>query len=392
MNFQFNSEEIAFRQEVTELIDKELPADWVAYVAPTLGGFEIRTKQEWQLFKHMARLFGQKGWLALTWSKEYDRQSQSHMRSLIFVEEVSYRGAPGLDRVGVQMLAPTLIKYGSEDQKRSFLEPIAKGETCWCEAFSEPGAGSDLASLQTRATKDGHYFTVNGQKTWTTNAHIADWCVLLARTDMHQQRHRGLGFFLIDIRAPGITVRPLRNMAGGIELNEVFFDDVRVPRENMVGEENQGWYIAMDMLSQERASIPPVAIARRIVDELTNYMKNSKTGNERLARELLVQMVIEMEIARLLCYRVAFEQDKGIDRPWVAAISRVYQTKMFKHLADISMQLLGLYGLLDRSSKWTPLKGTVKHLYLNSFAGSLATGTSEIQKNVIARIGLGLPI
>lgn len=391
MDFKFSNEQEAFRQEVKEFLDSELPTGWVGYEAPTLGTVETETEHDWEFFKCMGRKFGEKDWLSLSWPKEYGGQARSHIDSLILAEEIAYRGAPGIDRLGVQMVAPTLIDHGTEAQKKRYLAPIARGEIFWCEVFSEPEAGSDLASLQTRAVRDDDNFIINGQKSWSTNAHHADFCILLARTDMQLRRHRGLSFFLVDMKTSGISIYPVKTMAGGVELNDVFFEDVRVPTENMVGEQNQGWYVAMDLLSRERASIPPIGIARSIIDDLINYAKTVPVREKQLTKNLLAQMAIETEIARLFCYRVAWQQDNGINAESSAAISRAYQTKVIKNLSNVAMQLLGLYGLLDKTSKWVPLRGKIEHLYLNSFAGSFATGTSEIQKNVIAMKGLGLP-
>ncbi len=396
MDFKFSHEEETFRQEVKEFLDKELPPDWVGYVGGTMAFLHSETDEEWEFFKRMTRKLGQKGWLALTWPKEYGGQARPHVESLILDEEMVYRGGNMINGAGAKMLAPTLIEYGTEEQKNQHLPGIAAGEKDWCQGFSEPEAGSDLASVQTRAVEDGNYFTINGQKTWTSIAHRADWCFMLARTDTQLPRHRGLSFFLVDMTTPGITVHPIKDMLGNTELNEVFFEDVRAPRENMVGDKNQGFYIAMALLNYERTDIGPVATARRIIDDLISYMKVNQTKEEsptqnRLARNTLAEMAIDTEIARLLCYQVAWQQDKGIATEWGAAMARMYPIQMIKRVANGAMKLLGLYGQLAKTSKWAPVWGKIEHLYLNSFEGSFAGGTAEIQRTIIATRGLGLP-
>lgn len=396
MDFKFSHEEELFRQEIREFLNKELVPDWVGHIGPTMGQVEAEDDKSWEFFKNMAHQLAQRGWLSLTWPKEYGGQARSHIDSFILREEMAYRGAPGIDGVAIKMIGPTLIDYGTEEQKGEHLPPIAKGEKFWCELFSEPNAGSDLASLQTTGVEDGNCFIINGQKVWATLAHRADWGFMLARTDTQLARHRGLSFFLIDMTTPGITIRPIKNMLGAEDFNEVFFEDVRVPKQNMVGEKNGGWYIAMALLSYERADIEPIGIARSIIDDITSYIKigQAKEGilaRDQLAKQMIAEMATNAEIARLICYKVAWQQDKGIANEWDAAMARAYQIKMIQHTANSGMQLLGLYGLLDKDSRWAPLRGKIERLYLNSVGGRFASGTAEIHKTIIAIRGLGLP-
>lgn len=391
MNFQFTVEQEKFRQEVRTFLDTELPPGWVDYIGPTIDDTVVNREDGWQVFKDMARKLGDKGWLSLFWSKEYGGQSCSYVDYLIFLEEIARCGSPGYNAIGAKMLAPTLIDYGTEEQKKRYLKPIAKGQEFWCEGFSEPGAGSDLASLQTKAIKDGNHFIINGQKTWSTFADYSDWCCLLARTELHSRRSRGLSFFLVDLSTPGVNVNSIKNILGEPDFSEIFFEDVRVPKENLVGGENEGWQVAQALLSYERAAIAPVAVVQTMIERLVNYIKVTPERHWANSRHTLAQLAIEAEIGRLICYRVAWLQDKRMATVQDAAISRLYSSELLKRAASVAMQLLGLYGQLDEREGMAPLRGWIEHLYLASIGATIITGTSEIQKNIIALAGLGLP-
>jgi len=391
MDFQFSKEQKKFRQEVRAFLDAELPPGWVDYIGPTIDDTVVNREDGWQVFKDMARKLGEKGWLSMFWPEEYGGQSCSHIDYLIFLEEIARRGSPGYNAVGAKMLAPTLIDYGNEEQKQRHLKPIARGEEFWCQGFSEPGAGSDLASLQTKAIKDGNHFIINGQKTWSTFADYSDWCCLLARSDPYSKRHKGLSFFLVDLSTPGVTVRSIKNILGEPDFSEIFFEDVRVPKGNMVGRENEGWQVVQAFLSYERASIAPVAVVQTLIDGLANYIKATPERERTNSRQTLAQLAIEAEVGRLICYRVAWLQDKGMATSQDAAMSRLYSTELLKRAATAAMKLLGLYGQLDQREGIAPLRGWIEHLYLACIGATIAAGTSEIQKNIIALAGLGLP-
>ena len=258
MDFRFSETEEKFRQELLEFLDRELPAGWGEGPAPS-------PDDEWAETLRMRRKLAERGWLTMHWPPEYGGQGASPILSLIFNEEMSYRGAPGRDAFGARMLGPTLMIYGTEEQKRQFLPPVARGEVQWCQGYSEPQAGSDLASLSTRAEDEGDYFRVNGSKVWTSLAHRADWMMVLVRTDPEAPKHRGISFLLVDMKSPGVEVRPIMNMAGTHEFNEVFFDDVQVPKGNLVGEKDRGWYVAVTLLGlrevrhRVRRYQPPIA-------------------------------------------------------------------------------------------------------------------------------------
>jgi alkylation response protein AidB-like acyl-CoA dehydrogenase len=391
VNFEFTAEQERFRQEVRSFLDKELPSDWEDYTGTAIDDTVVPREDGWQVFKDMARKLGEKGWLSLFWPKEYGGQSCSLVDYLIFLEEIASRGSPGYNAVGSKMLAPTLFEYGTEEQKERHLKLIAKGEEFWCEAFTEPNAGSDIASLQTKAVKDNNDYIINGQKTWSTFAKYADWCCLLARTDAELKRHRGISFFLVDLSTPGVTVRPIIDIQGEPDFGEIFFEDARVPKANLVGGENEGWKVVQTMLSYERIAIGPVTAARSLIDRLVKYMKDTPERRWQNARQTLAQLRVEAEIGRLICYRLAWLHDKGMATAHDAAMARLYGTELLKRAARIAIELLGLYGQLDKKDSRAPLHGWFKHLYLSSIGVTIAAGTSEILKNIIISSGLKLP-
>ena len=391
MDFAFSAEQNRFRQEVRTFLERELPPDWVGYLGGTTGDHVVESSQGWQVFKDIAAKLGRKGWLSLTWPREYGGQARSYVDYLIFAEEIARRGSPGYNPIAVKMLAPTLIDYGTEEQKERYLKPIARGEQFWCEGFSEPGAGSDLASLQTKAVKDGNHFIINGQKTWGTFAKHSGWCFVLARSDPHSQRYKGLSFFLVDLSTPGVSVSPIKNLAGESSLGEIFFEDARIPGENLVSKESEGWRVAQTLLAHERTSIEFVAMVKNLIEETMKYLKANPGIAPVSARDSLARLAIEAEIGRLLNYRVAWQHDQGVTTDLYASAAKLYSTELFKRAASAAMRLIGPYGQLDKKEAIAPLSGWIEHMYLVSFGATIAAGTSEIQKNIIALRGLSLP-
>jgi alkylation response protein AidB-like acyl-CoA dehydrogenase len=391
LDFEFTAEQERFRQEVRAFLDAELPPRWAGYVGGTTGDHVSGSSDGWQVFKDIARKLGEKGWPSLFWPKEYGGEARSYVDYLIFAEEIARRGSPGYNPVSTKMLAPTLFDYGTEQQKERHLKPIARGEEFWCEGFSEPGSGSDLASLQTKAVKDGNYFIINGQKTWSTFANYSDWCCLLARSDPNSRRSKGLSFFLVDLATPGVTVRPIRNLAGESSFCEIFFEDAKIPSENIVGKENEGWPVAQALLGHERTSIEFVAMVQSMIEEMVKYLKANPQMPSIHSRHSLAKLAIDTEIGRLVNYQVAWLRDKGIATDWYAAMAKLYSTELFKRAASAAMKLLGLYGQLDKKENMASIQGWVEHMYLVSFGATIAAGTSEIQKNIIALRHLGLP-
>jgi alkylation response protein AidB-like acyl-CoA dehydrogenase len=286
--------------------------------------------------------------------------------------------------------------HGTEEQKREFLPPIARGDVVWCQLFSEPGSGSDLASLQTRAVADGDDFVVNGQKIWTSGAHHSDWAILLARTDPDAPKHRGITYFLVDMKSPGVEVRPLVNMLNGHAFNEVFLENVRIPRRNVVGEINRGWYVGATTLDFERSGIGRFAGSRRQLEEMTGFARQTPHNGGTLIdvpgiRFALADRTIETTVGRDLAYRVAWMQSAGKIPNYEASMVKLYGSELQQRIAATAMQMLGLSGQLLEGSPRAPLDGRIPAGYMASMSSTIAAGTSEIQRNIIATRGLGLP-
>ncbi len=395
MDFQLTPEQMALRKEFEDFFQEEMEK------APPLGAENIYDNDEaWEFHCYMARRLGEKGWISRPWPRAYGGQEASILEQVLFNEVKAYHRAPGIDIQGVCMLAPTLLASANEEQKQRHLPPIARGEIMWCQGWSEPNAGSDLASLTTRAIRQGDYYIINGQKTWTSGAHRAKWCFMLARTDPSQARHRGLSFFLVEMNSPGLNLRPVRAMNGTHMFNEMFFDDVKVPKENMVGEENRGWYVSLMTMNFERSSIGFMAEAKRNLEELIEFCKETKNDGKRLSdrplvRTLLAQLTIEVEVGLALSYKVAWLQEKGEAFVIPAAIAgcagKVYGSELGQRLAYAGSRILGLYGQVKADSKWSPLKGRFESSYQECVSLNMGGGTSEIMRNVIAMRGLELP-
>ena len=389
MDLKLTPEQEAFRQEVRSFLDKELPSDWMG--GPISFAYVDReTEMKWR------KMLAEKGWNTMGWPKEYGGQGASPMMQTIFLDEWYYRGAPGLDTFGLELLGPTLMIHGTEEQKREHLAGIARGEVVWCQGFSEPESGSDLASLQTRAVEDGDDYIISGQKIWSSYAQYADRMFLLARTDPEAPKHRGITFFLMDMDSPGITVRPIQEMTGESSFNEEFFDSVRVPKANIVGEVNRGWYVAMTLLDFERTGIGHPAGGRRILDLLVRYAQETTLngrplGEDPIIKHKLAEVAVSLEVSRILAYNVAWLQSQGTVPNKEASILRLLSSQTSQKLAAAGMELLGMKGQLEEGSKYAPLKGFIKDQYLFSLSYTIESGTQEIQRNVIATRGLGLP-
>jgi len=388
MDFYFTDEEEQFRSELKQFLDDNLPDDWL--------GQEPYDEDVWGFSLEMRRKLGQKGWLAMSWPREYGGQNASAGKNVIYAEEMGYYRAPGRDVQGVGFLGPCLIHHGNEGQRRTHLKAITEGTVTWCQGFSEPESGSDLASLKTAAVEDGDEYVITGQKIWSSGAHHADWCHLLARTDSEAPKHRGITYFLIDMKTPGIDVRPIEDMSGKRRFNEIFLDKVRVPKENVIGEVNRGWYAAMSTLDFERTSIEVSANARRLVEDLRGYASEATyNGGVLLGRDsvrgALTNMSVEAEVSRLLSYRVMWMQSRDMIPNHEASMAKAFGSEMLQRAANAGMRILGLTSQLVEGSKWAPLQGIVERLYLTSVSNSIAGGTSEIQRGIIARRGLDLP-
>jgi len=387
MEFKFTAEHEALRKEVREFLAEALPNRGTGPVRPT-------SQENWEEQLAFNKKLAQKGWIAPAWPKEYGGLGWSHINQMIFSEELSYAGAPDGGRVfNVGMIGPTLIVHGTPEQKAEHLPRITNAEVTWCQGYSEPGAGSDLASLQTRAVRDGDDYVVNGQKIWTTGAHHADWCFLLVRTDPDAPKHKGISFLLVDMKTPGITVRPLVNMAGYHEFNEVFFEDVRVPVRNRVGEENRGWYVAMTLLDFERSNVASIAANQRQLELLMQTWRERRSGESYrdILRHRLADLWIANETGRMLAYRIAWMQEAGRIPNYESSVIKVFATELAQRITNFGINLFGPAGALEPDSKYAVANGVFEKGHLVNVAPTIYSGSNEIQRNIIAQRGLGLP-
>lgn len=391
MDFGFSQQEEAFRKEVREFIQREFPSELRWHFRPALAASIFGLDDEgWKLMKTMGRKLGAKGWLSLSWPEEYGGQNSLFLQNIVF-EEALYHNCPGIDPHGAAFLAPTLIRFGNEEQKKRHLPGIARGEISWCELLSEPDSGSDLASLKTQATEEGDYYVINGQKIWNSGAHRADWGFILVRTDPSLPRHRGLSYFVVDMKTPGITVNPIINMLGEHEFNEVFLDNVRIPKENLVGDKNRGWYVTMATLDFERLAHMFYPATRAYLEHLAEYIKQTQKPLDPVLRNRLAELLAECEMVRLIHYRALWMMEKGSVPTYEAAIDKMYNCELAQRAAELGMQILGHYGGLIEGSKFACLNGWPSFYYLDTAAYTIMGGTSEIDRNVIAVRGLGLP-
>ncbi|MSQ07946.1 MAG: acyl-CoA dehydrogenase [Dehalococcoidia bacterium] len=394
MRFTFNQEEEAFRAELRAFLDERLPPGWT-------GPADESQDADWTLTMSIRRELARRGWLTMSWPVEYGGRAASPMMSLVFAEEMAYRRAPGNDRFGTRMIGPILMSFGSDEQKRAHLPAIARADVQWCQGYSEPDSGSDLASLKTRAVDAGDHFVVNGGKVWTSLAHRAGWMFMLARTGPDEPRHRGISMLLVDMTTPGITVRPIINMAGSHSFNQVTFDDVRVPRTGLVGALNDGWRVGTALLNFERANIDYVAWAQRTLDELKDFARSSPgraPGAARLSddpdvRRRIAEFEIQIEQARLITYEAAWRQAKGENPVMEASMSKLLGSEVNLRVHEFGVEMLGMYGQLEPGSApgGPGLDGRITKLRFYFTSGPILAGTSEIQRNIIAQRGLGLP-
>ncbi|HWJ95221.1 MAG TPA: acyl-CoA dehydrogenase family protein [Telluria sp.] len=398
MNLNFTSEDLAFRQEVRDFIATSLPPDIQHKV---INGLVLDSTDytRWQKVLHA------KGWGGAAWPVEFGGTGWSAVQQYIFEEECAAAGAPRMIPFGLKMVAPVIMRYGSPAQQQRFLPKILAAEEWWCQGYSEPGSGSDLASVKTRAVRDGNQYIVNGQKTWTTQGHYADWIFCLVRTDPEAKAQRGISFLLIDMKTPGITVRPIITMDGAHEVNEVWFEDVRVPVENLVGEENAGWTYAKFLLGHERTNIAGIGIAKRELARLKRIASlETKNGKPLLKDPLFASRIAQVEIdltaLEITNLRVlSAEAERRAPGP-EASILKIKGTEIQQAITELLVQAAGPYGLPLRREAMaagyqgdavgpfyaTPLAAN----YLNMRKLSIYGGSNEIQKNIISQMILGL--
>ncbi len=386
-----SDEEIGRRVE--SWLRENLPTEWVAAVdaGDDEAIREARTGFDQRAF--LAKL-GESGWAQPTWPVEYCGQGLTPVQARV-VEEVKtrYRTPRSWNIIGLGMGAPTVLQWGTHDQKLRFLPPIARDEEIWCQLFSEPGSGSDVAGLSTRAVRDGDEWIVNGQKVWTTLAHVAKRGMLVARTDPDAPKHKGLSYFIIDMEAPGVEVRPLKQITGDAEFNEVFFTDLRVPDANRLGEVGQGWSVATETLMNERVALSGAGstidtVGGGPVDDLVRFAKATGAWGDAVARQRLMKALSEGRLIRVTNYRAAAQRKSGRPGP-EGSITKLFQAEYNKRLQELAIDLLGATGAAwDEADADT--QGRVRG-FLRSRANTIEGGTSEIMRNILGDRVLGLP-
>jgi alkylation response protein AidB-like acyl-CoA dehydrogenase len=391
MDFELTQEEKAHRKEYFEVckeLEKKRPPSFVGLEAV----FEI--DECWEFHLHCAKEFAKRGWLALAWPPEYGG-SGTMMDKVLFAEARGYHGIAGVDIFGVQMLAPTLLQAASDAIKKEFLPPISRGEVMWCELWSEPNAGSDLATLATTAIKKGDEYIINGQKTWNTGAHRADWGFGVFKTDPAARKHHNITFILHDMKTPGITVRPIPYIDGGAPFAEVYFDDVHVPAKNIVGQENEGWAIVNLLAGFERSGMGEIMGMYRELEELVKYCNETKRNGQPLAKDPLVrnrvaQLACELEAAKAIAYRIADLQNRNEMALMDASAAKIFYSELGERFAFVATDIAGPYGQV-KNSRWAPMHGAWEKAFQECFVTIISMGTNEIQRNIIAWYGLGLP-
>lgn len=390
MDFRLTAAEAEFRRQVHDWLVANLPPGWgtPSYQKPEEPAEKVAFARRWQRQLHEG------GWAGLHWPREYGGRGATPIEQFLFAEEYTRLGAPAMIDIGVGpgLTGPTLIHHGTDAQKRRFLPRILTGHDVWCQGFSEPNAGSDLANCRTRAELEGDEFRVTGQKIWTSYARFADWCILIVRTDPQAPKHKGLTFLLVDMKSPGITIRPLVEMTGVAWFNEVFFDDVRVPRENMVGLLNEGWTIAITTLAHERGGSAPHA---RLAGELHATMDLARARGDAARdpryRQRLAQAYIETEVVRLVAYKqVSDVMRTGQPGPEGSYLKLLWSETDLR-MKELAIEMEGPYATIERGDPHAIDGGRWQYEYLWSRAATIYAGSSEVQRNIIAQRVLGLP-
>ncbi len=387
MDLAFTAEEEAFREEIRTWLDLNLPADWRGRGK---GGF--REDDETELQRQWQRRLHDGGWLKLAWPSETGGRAATPVMQAIYQEELAKSGAPIiLGRLGVTLLAPTLLAHGSQWQKDSYIDKILSGELIFCQGFSEPDAGSDLAGLRARAERREGKWVLTGQKTWSSGAHYADKSFLLARTGQQAEAHQGIGFFLVDMHQPGVEVRRIHQMTGGGEFCEIFLSDAVVEEQDMVGEPGAGWKIAMTVFGFERGGLAQAARFERAVEELAALARERGAGADAGVRQQVAQAQIEAHVFRLIGLRNLTRAQHGHAPGPEASLTKLYWSEMDKRIQETAVGVQGPYGALAPDSPFAVEDGRWQYGWMWAQAETIYAGSSEIQRNIIAERVLGLP-
>ncbi|HVV30819.1 MAG TPA: acyl-CoA dehydrogenase family protein [Mycobacteriales bacterium] len=402
MAIRFSDEVESFRVEVQQVLREELPAGFTGVGSITDLAAANAFVDQWRATCY------RRGLLGVTWPVEYGGRGLSRLHQVVLVEEFARAGVPygcPNDTFAIKMLGNTLLRYGTDEQKRRFLPKVLSGEEQWCQGYSEPGAGSDLAGLRTKAVRDGDEWVLEGQKIWTSSAHRADWIFVLARTDPQAQGHRGISFLLVPMKQPGIEIRPIKQMTGASEFYETFFTGARTPVANVVGEVGGGWQVAMGLLGDERgdeAATNPL-LFRAELDRLIDVARHRGVSDDPVIRDRLVDCLVRVEVMRTLGYQVLSRLASGAELGAAASVSKLYWSEYHQRVTDLAVDILGMESMITRGRRplrafrsddpGVPLDSTMSWLgvWMASRAGTIYAGTSQVQRNILAETVLGLP-
>jgi alkylation response protein AidB-like acyl-CoA dehydrogenase len=393
MDLNLTPQELAFRDEVRGWLHANVQQDWTQHRT------EDDMRERFAFLRAWQKRVYEAGWAGISWPKEYGGRGATLLEQVIFTEEMARAGAPPLANVlGLGLIGPTIIAFGTEQQKKRYLANILSADEIWCQGFSEPNAGSDLAGLRTAARLDGDHYVINGQKVWTSYGWAADWCALLTRSDPDSTKHKGMTYILVDMKSPGIEVRPLRQMTGETEFNELFFHDVRVPVENVLGNVNEGWQVAIGTLMHERATLGAgmqITFKRqfdRLVALSHEIERNGRpAAQDPVMRQKLAQSYIEIEIMRLNQMRAITRiSQSGVPGP-EGSIQKIFWSELNQRFQQTAAELLGPYAQLTKANGYAIDDGQWAYSYLRARGNTIEAGTSEIQRNIVGHFVLGLP-
>jgi alkylation response protein AidB-like acyl-CoA dehydrogenase len=394
MDFTYSPQDEAFRREFRSWLEANLPQGHKGDAGEML---HEESREDWQRRLEWHRKMHAGGWVGISWPKEYGGRGASFIQQLIYQEELARVNPPMLvNGLGIMLVGPTIMQWGTEEQKKRYIPKILSADEIWCQGYSEPNSGSDVASLQTRAIEEGDYFIVNGQKVWTSDAHHADWCILLVRTDPDAPKHKGISYILVDMHSPGVTVRPLVQITGDANFNEVFFEDVKVPRNNLIGEKNQGWQVAITTLMFERSGIGGGRDLLGQVKELkqlaqqVRYNGGSAWENSDV-RQRISQFACEAQAIKYTGYRQITRRLKGLPPGPEGSILKLCTSELNLRMNKFAMELLGPYSQMEYKAPFAFDRGKWSYRMLASRALTIAGGTSEIQHNIIGERVLTLP-
>jgi len=393
MDFNYSAEDEAFRRELRAWLEQNAPRN----LSQPVDGMSENSEEDWNKKIGWWRKLASGGWTCVDWPKEFGGRGLSVLQNIIYHEELQRVNAPvPFIGSGPSLVGPTLMHWGTAEQKERFIRKIVTGAEVWCQGYSEPNSGSDLASLQTRAIEDGDCYRINGQKIWTSQAQYADWAFVLCRTDPEAPKHRGISYILVDMKTAGITVRPLVQMNGAKGFNEVFFDDVRVPKKNLVGEQNQGWQVAITTLMYERGvgggGSPIIAVVGELARLARTVQRNGQPAWEDSdVRQKIAEFKIEAEALKYTALRNLTRRLKGLPPGAEGSIMKLCATELALRMMLFSMELLGPYSQLEYRSPMAIDDGRWSYRMLGARAGAIAAGTNQIQHNIIGERVLGLP-